>query len=188
MNDEIRPWPVVASKPLNNYRVFTTRSDRKISPRTHHEHEFYVIESRNWVNLIALTPKNELVMVEQFRHGTNTIELEIPGGIIDGEDTSPVEAGLRELLEETGFEGEQAELLGAIAANPAIMNNTCYTVLVRNCHFTSETRFDHGEDIITKLVPMSEIPELVRTGKIRHAMVVVALYYFELWQRAQAGK
>ena len=188
MSDKIKPWPLVESKALNNYRIFTTRADRKVSPRTHKEMEFYVIESRHWVNIIALTEKNEIVMIEQFRHGTNTVELEIPGGIIDKVDTNPVEAGVRELLEETGFEGTEAILLGQVAANPAIMNNTCYTVLVRNCHFTSETRFDTGEDIITRLIPVSEIQELVRSGKIQHSLVVVALYHFDLWQRAQAGK
>jgi ADP-ribose pyrophosphatase len=188
MSDEIKPWPLVASKPLNNYRVFTTRSDRKRSPRTNQEHEFYVIESNDWVNIIALTPEDELVMVEQYRHGTDSIELEIPGGIIDAEDASPLEAGVRELLEETGFEGERPELIGAIAANPAIMNNTCYTVLVHNCQYSSVTRFDTGEDLVNRFVPIKDIPELVRTGKIRHSMVVVALYYFELWQRAQSSK
>lgn len=185
MSDEIKPWPLVASTPLNNYRVFTTRRDRKVSPRTHQEHDFFVIESRNWVNVIAITPEDELVMVEQYRHGTDSIELEIPGGIIDGEDETPEEAGVRELLEETGFEGENPELIGAIAANPAIMNNTCYTVLVRNCQFSTVTRFDTGEDLVNRFVPIKDLPEMVRTGRIKHSMVVVALYYFELWQRNQ---
>ncbi|HEY1172540.1 MAG TPA: NUDIX hydrolase [Verrucomicrobiae bacterium] len=188
MSDRIRPWPLVESKPLNNYRIFTTRADRKVSPRTHKEMEFYVIESRHWVNIIALTEDDEIVMIEQYRHGTNSIELEIPGGIIDKGDNDPVEAGVRELLEETGFEGTDAMLLGQVAANPAIMNNTCYTVLVRNCHFSSETRFDTGEDIITRLVPIKDLPELVRSGKIQHSLVVVALFHFDLWQRKQAGK
>jgi len=188
MSDKIQPWPLVESKPLNNYRVFTTRSDRKVSPRTQKEHDFFVIESRNWVNVIAITEDNHLIMIEQYRHGTNSIELEIPGGIIDADDASPVEAGERELLEETGFEGDHAELLGQVAANPAIMNNTCYTVLVRNCHFSSETRFDSGEDIVTRFIPISEIPALARSGKIQHSLVMVALYHFDLWQREQKGK
>lgn len=185
---DIQPWPLVKSTPLQDFRIFTVRSDRKVSPRTRKEMDFFVIESRHWVNVIAITPDDELVMIEQYRHGTNTIELEIPGGIIDDFDQSPVDAGVRELLEETGFEGERAELLGQIAANPAIMNNNCYTVLIHNCHFSSSTRFDLGEDIITRLIPVKDLPGLVRSGKIQHSMVAVALYHYDLWRREQTAK
>jgi ADP-ribose pyrophosphatase len=180
----IKPWPIVGSTPKGEFRIFKIRDDRKVSPRTHREHDFLVIETSNWVNVVAVTPDDHLVMVEQFRHGTNTVELEIPGGVMDAGE-SPVEAGQRELLEETGYEGGEAVLLGQVLANPAIMNNTCYTVLVRNCHMTQGTQFDHGEDMITRLVPVKEIPALVSAGKIGHSLVVVALYYFDLWRRGK---
>ena len=176
----IRPWQKLSSKLLGNFKIFTIRSDRKVSPRTQAEHDFYVIDSNNWVNVIAITPDQKLVMVEQYRHGSNTVELEIPGGMIDAEDASPVAAGVRELREETGFEGTNARILGETYPNPAIMSNTCYTVLVENCGLKTETNFDHGEDLITRLVPLAEIPLLVAAGKIRHALVVVALYHYEL--------
>ena len=137
----------------------------------------------NWVNVIALTPERNLVMIEQYRHGSNTIELEIPGGMMDPGDASPVAAGLRELREETGYEGENPRLLGQIFPNPAIMSNVCYTVLVENCRCVHPLQFDHGEDLVTRLVPVSELPGLVAAGKIQHSLVVVALYYFDLWQR-----
>jgi len=52
----IQPWKTIGSKPLGNFRIFTIRSDRKISPRTQKEHDFYVIDSVNWVNVVAVTP------------------------------------------------------------------------------------------------------------------------------------
>lgn len=179
----IRPWEKVGSKQLGDYRIFTVRSDEKISPRTGQPHDFYIIDCVGWVNVIAMTPNRELVMVEQYRHGSNTVELEIPGGIMDAGEVSPVETAVRELREETGYEGEQARLLGDVFANPAIMSNTCYTVLIENCALKHAVEFDSGEDLITRLVPAAELPGLVATGKIRHPLVVVALYYFELWQR-----
>jgi len=163
--------------------VFSLRSDRKVSPRTGAEHDFFVIESVNWVNIIATTADNQLVMVEQYRHGSNTVELEIPGGMMDPGETSPVATGVRELREETGYEGENARILGHILPNPAIMSNLCYTILVENCRYVCEVEFDHGEDLLTKLVPVQEVPQLVAAGKIQHSLVVVALYYFDLWQR-----
>ncbi len=179
----IRHWKTTGTELLGDFRIFTVRSDRKVSPRTQAEHDFFVIDCANWVNVIAVTPEQQLVMVEQYRHGSNTLELEIPGGMIDRKDASPLAAGVRELREETGYAGENARLLGQILPNPAIMSNTCFTVLVENCHCVHPVEFDHGEDLITRLVPVPEIPRLVAEGKIGHSLVVVALYHFDLWQR-----
>jgi len=87
------------------------------------------------------------------------------------------------LREETGYEGENARILGKIFPNPAIQSNTCYTVLVENCRLKHGVEFDHGEDLITRLVPAADVPRLVAEGKIQHSLVVVALYYFDLWRR-----
>lgn len=179
----IKPWQKLSTKLLGDFKIFSLRTDRKISPRTEKEHDFFVIDSSNWVNVIAVTPDQKLVMVEQYRHGSNTVELEIPGGMIDGKDASPVAAGVRELREETGYEGAEARILGETYPNPAIMSNTCYTVLVENCRNIYPVEFDSGEDIITRLVPVADIPRLVAEKKISHSLVVVALYHFELWQR-----
>jgi ADP-ribose diphosphatase len=154
-----------------------------VSPRTGKQHEVFVLDSVNWVNVIAVTPKDELVMVEQYRHGSATVELEIPGGIMDAGDGSPEATGTRELKEETGYVGKKARLIGEIFPNPAIMSNRCYTVLIENCRCVDKVKFDDGEDLITKLVPVAEIPGLVADGRIRHSLVVVGLYYYELWRR-----
>lgn len=176
----IKPWKTISSTPVGDFRIFTIRSDKKISPRTGKEHDFYVIDAINWVNVIAVTPERQLVMVEQYRHGSNTVELEIPGGMMDVGDASPIIAGVRELREETGYEGDRARVIGQVFANPAIMSNTCFTVMAENCRCVHQIEWDHGEDLITRLVPISEIPNLVASGKIQHPLVLVALFHFEL--------
>jgi ADP-ribose pyrophosphatase len=184
----IQPWKILRSQRAADFGIFTVRTDRKVSPRTGAEHDFHVIESVNWVNVIAVTAEHQLVMIEQYRHGSNTVELEIPGGMIDPGDTSPATAGARELREETGYEGEDPRIIGSILPNPAIMSNTCYTLHVANCRLRHPVEWDRGEDLVTRLVPIAEIPHLVRTGQIRHSLVVVALYHFELWQRELAAQ
>jgi len=142
-----------------------------------------VLDSVNWVNVIAITPDQKLVMVEQYRHGSNTVELEIPGGMMDPGETDPVATAVRELREETGYAGENARRLGRIHSNPAILSNLTFTVLVENCRREHAVEFDHSEDLETRLVPVAEIPRLVAEEKIGHSLVVVALYHFDLWQR-----
>jgi len=179
----ITPWKTLRSVPLGDFRIFKMRSDFKLSPRTGREHDFYVLDSVDWVNVIAVTPDQKLVMVEQYRHGSNTIELEVPGGMMDRHEIDPVATAVRELREETGYEGENARLLGRIHSNPAILSNQTYTVLIENCRLQHGVEFDHGEDLETRLVPVADIPKLVAEEAIGHSLVVVALYHFDLWQR-----
>jgi len=143
----------------------------------------FVLDSVNWVNVIAVTSDQQLVMVEQYRHGSNTVELEIPGGMMDEGDVSPEATGARELREETGYAGTNTRLIGEIFPNPAIMSNRCFTVLIESCQCRHEVELDHGEDLVTRLVPLSQIPGLVAAGRIKHSLVVVALYYYELCRR-----
>jgi 8-oxo-dGTP pyrophosphatase MutT (NUDIX family) len=179
----IKPWKQISSKLIGDFRIFKLRSDVKISPRTGKQHDFFVLESVNWVNVVAITPDQQLVMVEQYRHGSNTVELEIPGGMMDPDETEPVAAAVRELREETGYEGENARILGHIWSNPAILSNKTYIVLIENCRLKHGVEFDHGEDLVTRLVPVAKVTKLVADEKIGHPLVVVALYHLELWQR-----
>jgi 8-oxo-dGTP pyrophosphatase MutT (NUDIX family) len=178
-----RPWKKLGSKRLGDFRIFTIRSDQKVSPRTQKEHDFFVIDSAHWVNVIALTSNRELVMVEQFRHGSNTVELEVPGGMIDPGDASPLAAGARELREETGYEGDHGRIIGEVWPNPAIQSNTCYTALFEHCEARHPQQWDQSEELVTRLISVSEIPQLVASGRIRHSLVVVALCHFDLLQR-----
>lgn len=179
----IKPWQRIRSTPIGDFRIFKLRSDVKLSPRTGKEHDFFVLDSVNWVNVIALTPDQKLVMIEQFRHGSNTVELEIPGGMMDPCESDPVATAVRELREETGYEGEKARRLGSIWSNPAILSNKTFTVLIENCVLKHDMDWDHGEDLATRLVPAAEVPKLVADEKIGHSLVVVALYHFDLWRK-----
>lgn len=179
----IKPWEKVRSTPVGDFRIFTIRSDVRTSPRTGSDHDFFVIDCVNWVHVLAVTEDDQLVMVEQYRHGSETVELEIPGGMMDAHEQSPVEAALRELREETGYEGTNGQIIGEVFANPAIMSNTCYFVRVDHCQLRHAIELDHGEDVATRLVPLSEIPALVAANKIKHSIVVAGLFYHDLWLR-----
>ena len=179
----LEPWPVLGSQVVGDYKIFTLKSTRKRSPRTGAEVTYYALDTVDWVNIVALTPEHEVVMVEQFRHGTNTVELELPGGMMDRGESDPVAAACRELREETGYEGENARRIGCCFANPAILTNRAHTVLVERCIRKHELEWDSGEDIRLRLVPAAQIPARVAEGKIRHSIIVAALYYYDLWKK-----
>ena len=99
----VKLWDVISSEQDKSYGIFSFRTDRAISPRTGLEYDFYILESTAWVNIIPLTQENEVILIRQYRHGIQNLTLEIPGGLVEGQDT-PEEAAVREALEETSLE------------------------------------------------------------------------------------
>ncbi len=172
-----KPWPLIRSRPNRSYHVFSVRTDTACCPRTGQEHDFYILESQDWINVIPLTPDEQVVMVKQYRHGTREITLEIPGGLVDAGDT-PADAARRELLEETGYEAQEIIFLGSACPQPAILNNRSITYLARDVRKVQAPQLDDTEDIEIVLVPLSEIPNLIRKGEIDNAMVILAFYWY----------
>ncbi|GAB4273025.1 MAG: NUDIX hydrolase [Deferrisomatales bacterium] len=178
-----KPWPLVESVVEGNFRVFTLRRDRAVSPRTGSTHDFFVLESRDWVNVIPVTPEGDVVMVTQYRHGIRDVTLEIPGGILDGHDEDPLEAARRELLEETGYAPGRILPIGTVHAQPALQDNLCHTFLALDCTRVADPDPDAGEDLRVVTFPVREVPERIAAGEISHGLVLAAFYWYELWLR-----
>ena len=184
-----RPWKVLKSRRDDSYRVFSIRTDRAVSPRTDKAYDFYVLESVPWVNVIAVTPDEQVVLVRQYRHGVREVTLEIPGGLVENDD-SPLAAAQKELREESGFEAERWIDLGSVHPNPAIQANRCHTYLALNAFRTGDLEQDDREDIAVELAPLTGIPDLIRDGRITHALVLAAFYRFfmEYSSRSRDGE
>ena len=175
-------WQRIESEQVADCRVFQVRRDRALNPRGGAEHDFYCIEAVDWINIIPLTARDEVVMIEQYRHGTNEVTLEIPGGMIDvGE--SAHQSAARELLEETGYRAHEVLLLGRTRPNPAIQNNWLSSFLARDVRFEQEPVFDAAEWTVVRLVPLADVPSLIAKGVITHSLVVAAFHWLSLYKQ-----
>ena len=183
----IKPWQRLRSNTPQSFRVFSVRTDTALSPLTGMQHDFYIIESRNWVNIIPLTSDQQVVMIRQYRHGSREVTLEIPGGLIDPGDT-PERAASRELLEETGYQSKEWQKMGEVNPNPALFNNRCFTYLAQNVEKTRNPSLDQTEDIEVILVPLSDIPKMIRKAKIDHAIVIAAFSFYFLQNLEKLSK
>jgi 8-oxo-dGTP pyrophosphatase MutT (NUDIX family) len=167
-------------------RILDVQSVPFHHPRRGTRRDFVVVDVPDWVNVLAHTTDDRLVLVNQFRYGINAFSWEIPGGVIERFE-DPVAAGLRELLEETGFVGENARLLASVHPNPAFLNNRCHLVLVENCRLVSPPDWDADEEIEVAAVPVAEVYARARSGGITHSLVLDALLFFEpLWRARQS--
>jgi len=133
---------------------------------------FTLVCMRNWAVVVPLTKEGKMVLVKQFRIGTQDVAYEFPGGALEkGEDA--MEGAKRELAEETGYEGSLTHL-SDMAPNPAFMDNTCFLYLAENCEKTSELNLDPFEDVEPAEFTVSEVEEMILKGEIVHSISIAA--------------
>jgi len=180
-------WRRHAARTLATTRVFEVLSVPFQHPARPAPKDFVVLHAPDWVNVVALTPADELVLVRQFRFGADDFSLEVPGGVIEpGED--PVAAAVRELREETGYTGAAARLLGSVRPNPAIQDNRCHLVLVEGAARRAELAWDADEELEILPLPVDEVYARAHRGEITHALVLNALLLFApVWAERRRG-
>ncbi|MCG8425089.1 MAG: NUDIX hydrolase [Proteobacteria bacterium] len=179
-------WTIVRQHPVKDYHIFRIGQHDAAHPLTGEIRTFSVIAMPDWVNVVAITPGDEIVLVRQYRHGSARQTLEIPGGLIE-KDESVERAARRELREETGYEAEDWHEIGVVEPNPALQTNRCYTMLARGARQVADLDPDPGEVIAVEHRPLADIHTMVKSGEIIHAMVVAAFYHLHGYLQGFGG-
>ncbi len=176
----ISNWKTKEIKKIGDYRIFSFNSAVRTNPSSGLDSEFYFLNTPNWVNVIPITKDNKIIFVEQYRHGTDSVTLEVPAGLIEPSE-APRSAAERECLEETGYSSiEPAELLGVNSPNPAFLNNKCYSYLLKNCEKTFEQNLDSNEVIDVHFIEPLKVKEMIHSGEINHSLVLTAFFFYSL--------
>jgi 8-oxo-dGTP pyrophosphatase MutT (NUDIX family) len=161
------------------YRVFDVERHAMRDGAGAARRDVFTFRCPDWCNVVALTDAGELVLIWQYRFGTDDLSLEIPGGMIDPGE-SPMDAARRELREETGYDARSIEPLLRMEPNPALQNNVCHAFLARGAELVGAPHFDENEECEVVLVPARDTRALVDLGHVRHALAICALQAFVL--------
>ncbi len=176
----IRKWLTVDTRTVYCTPIFDLQRRRSAHPHRG-QREFFVLEAPNWVNIIPLTGKDEVVMVRQFRHGIENFTVELPGGMVDPDDRDPKDAARREMIEECGYDADEIIELGRVHPNPAIQRNYCYSYLARGVHKVMKPVTRGAEETQVMLVPVREISKMIAAEEIQHALTIAAFSFFHLY-------
>lgn len=172
-----RKWKTLASETLTESRVFRMRADRCELPDGRVMPRYFVIEFPDWVNVVPVTDDGQIILVEQYRHASGRVHLEIPGGSTDPgkEPEDPAKAAARELLEETGYAPRELKFAAAHFPNPALLNNRMHTYVALGCRKVAEPSLDPFEDLKTVLMPINQAVEWALSGRIDHSIVAASI-------------
>ena len=169
-------WKVLSSENISKHRYFTARKDVCEMPDGKIVEAYYVVEIPESVCAMAITEKGEVILVKQYRHPVSEVLTELPGGFIDkGED--PQTAIERELLEETGYEFSQVNLVGKVAGNPGVLSGYTHLFLASGGRKVASQSLDANEQIDLLLTPVEEVRAMLQRNEFPQALHVSCLLY-----------
>ena len=136
-------WKVLESKTILQDRWLNLRADDCLTPDGVTISPYYVMSYPDWVNIVAITPDDRLLLVRQYRHAAGKFFLEIPGGGLDERDIDSEKAARRELEEETGYIAQDWQLISTLYPNPASHTNRLPTFLATGACWSVPLRAAH---------------------------------------------
>jgi len=175
--EEILSTEVIFEGRILKLRVDTVRTvDGRKSTRE-------VVEHAACIAVIVVDADDNILLVRQYRRAIDQELLEIPAGGID-EGESIEEAVVREMREETGFRPQKVVRLGGFYSTPGFCDEYLYLYLATDL-VSDPLSAEDTPGIEVVRVPVSQVPELVNSGKIEDSKSIAGLLFYLEYRRSR---
>ncbi len=178
MKDDNLRWKILKSEYLHKDKWLTVRKDEVQLPDGKTLYPYYVLEYRDWINVLAVTKDKKLVFVKQYRHGLQSVDYELCAGFTEESDSSPLVSAQRELMEETGYGNGKWSELTVLSVNPSTHSNIVYCYLAEDVEKIGEQDLDESEFISVHLLSVDEVKILLNSNQIKQSLMAAALWKY----------
>jgi len=163
--NDLQQWKTLVTEEIFNSRWLRLRRDTCRLPNGREIDDYYVVEAPFGAAIVALTEDSELVLVRQYKHGLGKIVLELPAGNVD-DDEEPADTIVRELREETGYVASDVKFVATLSTKPARMSAQTFIYFASNVKQEAQQQQKDNEVINIVLMPVKELPSLIKRGDI----------------------
>jgi 8-oxo-dGTP pyrophosphatase MutT (NUDIX family) len=171
---DLTSWRVSSSELVLNNRWAKVRCDSCELGDGRRIPDYYYWDGGHFAQIFALTADATVVLTRQYKHGVKEVVIELPAGLVEPSDDDPLVTAKRELLEETGYSGRDWFSLGQLNVSSAKATTHAYPFLARDVYQAAPPSLDAHEDIEVFAVSISELKQMIMSGKIRDSNSIAA--------------
>ena len=133
------------------------------------EAPYYSLRLPDYSSLLALTEEGRVVIVRQYRPALERYTLELPSGLVDPGET-PAEAAKREMLEETGYQAGEVEVLGPMDPDTGRLGNRIWGCMAKGVRKVEGRHPEEGIEVFEWT--LEELYRAITDGRFDHALHV----------------
>jgi 8-oxo-dGTP pyrophosphatase MutT (NUDIX family) len=184
----MKKWKILESQTVLKNQWFDIKEHKVQISDTLALEGVVILDFPDWVNIIALDEKRQVVLERNYRHARGQVFIETPSGSMESTDKTSLDAARRELLEETGYASDQFVLLGVSETNPQLLTNRMHHFLALDCRWVQKPQAEFEGVVESWLEPWNQVIGRLDKGEISNSLAVEGLLRAERYLKSKFPK
>jgi 8-oxo-dGTP pyrophosphatase MutT (NUDIX family) len=178
-----KKWKILESSTILKNQWFDVKEHKVQISETLALEGVVVLDFPDWVNVVALDERGQIVLERNYRHACGQELIETPSGTVEVSDRSPEEAARRELLEETGYAAEKFIPLGSSFSNGQLLTNRIHHFLAEDCRWVQRPQTEWEGTIESWQESFEDALARIDRGEIANSYIIEGLLRAERFLR-----